>query len=229
MAQGFPGTTDNLAPHHRHIGGTAPRDSSVAFTKLRGRRRFAHFMKFVLPLLAFSTVAVVVAWPQLSKRHQMMPLTFNDVDSANAALVMNNPRYRGTDSKDQPYVVTADRAVQDPEDSQQVTLDNVHADITTSSGGWWSLKADTGLYHGERKLLHLFGNITVIGDNGYEMHGTSAEVNLQTNVVISDEKVWGQTESGTIRANGLRIEDRGRVIFFVNGVNTTLYPRKERG
>ncbi|WP_298727158.1 LPS export ABC transporter periplasmic protein LptC [uncultured Ferrovibrio sp.] len=228
MASGFDETSRDMPLPPRRADKIVPRDSSEAIGKLSRRRRFARFMKFVLPLMALGTVAVVIAWPQLTKRHQVMSLTFNDVDSVNAALVMNNPRYRGTDSKDQPYVVTADRAVQDPEDSQQVTLDNVQADIT-SGGGWWSLMADTGLYHGGRQLLHLFGNVTVIGDNGYEMHGNSAEVNLETNVVISDEKVWGQSETGTIRANGLRIYDKGRVIVFVNGVNTTLYPRKERG
>lgn len=228
MASGVDETSRDMPLPPRRADKIVPRDSSAAMSKLFRRRRFARFMKFVLPLLALGTVAIVVAWPQLSKRHQMMSLTFSDVDSVNAALVMNNPRYRGADSKDQPYVVTADRAVQDPEDSHQVTLDNVQADIT-SGGGWWSLTADTGLYHGERRLLHLFGNVTVIGDNGYEMHGTSAEVNLDTNVVISDEKVWGQSETGMIRANGLRIHDKGRVIVFVNGVNTTLYPRKERG
>ena len=93
----------------------APRDSGAAVAKLLRRRRFVHFMKFVLPLFALGTVAAVIAWPQLVKRHAMLPLSFSDVETANAALVMNNPRYRGTDAKNQPYVVTADRAVQDPE------------------------------------------------------------------------------------------------------------------
>lgn len=207
----------------------APRDAGDAVAKLLRRRRFVHFMKFVLPLFALGMVAVVIAWPQLAKRHAMLPLSFSDVESANAALVMNNPRYRGIDAKSQPYVVTADRAVLDPEDDQQVTLDNVKADLSANDGGWWSLTADTGLYHGGRKLLYLFGDISVFGDNGYEMHGTTAEIDLNTSLLSSDDKVWGQSGVGLIRANGLRVRDKGRVIVFINGVNTTIYPRKERG
>lgn len=207
----------------------APRDSGLAVAKLLRRRRFVHFMKFVLPLFALGTVAAVIAWPQLAKRGAMLPLSFSDVETANAALVMNNPRYRGTDAKNQPYIVTADRAIQDSEDDQQVTLDNVKADLTASDGSWWSLTSNTGLYHGGRRLLHLFGDIAVFGDNGYEMHGNSAEVDLNTSQLSSDDKVWGKSDLGLIRANGLRVYEKGRVIVFINGVNTTIYPRKERG
>lgn len=221
--------TTETVPRARPAAEFATRDSGAAVAKLLRRRRLVHFMKFVLPLFALGTVAVVIAWPQLAKRHAMLPLSFSDVESANAALVMNNPRYRGTDAKSQPYVVTADRAMQDPEDDQQVTLDNVKADLSANDGSWWSLTADTGLYHGGRRLLNLFGDVTVFGDNGYEMHGTTAEIDLSTSQLSSDDKVWGHSGVGVIRANGLRVHDKGRVIVFINGVNTTIFPRKERG
>ena len=206
-----------------------PRDARQVLSALPRRRGFVRFMKFILPLLALGTVAAVIAWPQLSKRRLAIPLTFSDVDSVNAALVMNNPRYRGSDTNGQPYVVTADRAIQDPNDDKQVTLDRVQADITMSNGEWWSLTADTGLYNGNASLLDLYGNINVYGDRGNEMHGHSAEVNLQTKVISSDDKVWGQAEFGTIHANGLRVYDRGRVIVFINGVKTKVFPREKRG
>lgn len=195
---------------------------------LSRRRRFAQFMKFVLPLLAVVTVAAVVVWPQLTKQVDFLPLSFTDVDSTNAALVMRNPRYHATDANNQPYVVTADRAIQDPQDDQLVTMDNVHADLTMTDGAWWSLTADTGLYNGKVQLLNLFGNIQIFSDNGYELHGLSAEVDLTTKRVASDQKVWGQSALGLIRGNGLRISENGRVIHVINGVNTTVYPQGKR-
>ncbi|MFN4309206.1 MAG: LPS export ABC transporter periplasmic protein LptC [Ferrovibrio sp.] len=206
-----------------------PRNARAALAGLTRRRRFVRFMKFILPLIALGTVAAVIAWPQLSRKHNVLPLTFNDVDSANAALVMSNPRYRGNDSSGQPYVVTADRAVQDPQDDKQVTLDRVQADITMVNGEWWSLTADTGLYQGSLQLLDLYGNIAVFGDKGYEMHGHSAEINLETKVISSDEKVWGHAALGKINANGMRIYDSGQRIVFINGVKTTIFPREQRG
>lgn len=213
---------------HR-AGDFALRDSGTALSDLSRRRRFVRFMKFILPMVALGTVAAVIAWPQLSKKHTMLAISFSDVAGDGAALVMNNPRYRGADSNGRPYVVTADRAIQDSEDSKQVTLDRVHGDISMEGGEWWSLTADTGVYHSGRQILDLFGNIAVFGDRGYEMHGRTAEVNLETKVISSDEKVWGQSALGTIRANGMRVLEKGRVVVFINGVNTTVFPRGQRG
>lgn len=209
--------------------GFKQRDSASALSQIPRRRRFVKFMKFILPTLAIGMLMLVFAWPQLSKRSPLPPIWTTSVDSDNTALVMNNPRYRGSDSAGQPYVVTADRAVQDPKDDRQVTLDRVQADFSMADGQWWSLSADTGLYNGTAQLLDLYGNIAVFSDRGYEMHGHTAEVNMQTKVISSDDKVWGQMDMGTINANGLRVYDGGRVIVFINGVKTTIFAQRKRG
>lgn len=207
--------------------GFTPRDAASVLSQLPRRRRFVRFMKFILPTIAFGMLVAVFAWPQLTKRGIPLPIWATRDEAG--ALVMNNPRYRGSDSSGQPYVVTADRAIQDPQDDKQVTMDRVQADFSMSSGQWWSLTSDTGVYNGTSQLLHLFGNIAVFGDRGYEMHGLSAEVNLQTKVIASDEKVWGQTDMGTINANGLRVYEGGRVILFINGVKTRIFQQEKRG
>src|SRR3546814_59223 len=111
---------------------------------------------------------------------------------------------------------------------QLVTMDNVHADLSMNDGAWWSLTSDTGYYDGRKRLLNLYGNIAVFSDNGYEMHGLSAEINLDTKLLSSDEKVWGHSSLGAITANGLRVYDKGRVIHFINGVKTTILPHEQR-
>jgi lipopolysaccharide export system protein LptC len=217
------------SPKPRRSAQFTPRDAGQVLSALPRRRGFVRFMKFILPMIALGTVVAVIAWPQMAKRRMAIPLTFSDVETANAALVMNNPRYRGTDTNGQPYVVTADRAIQDPKDDKQVTLDRVQADITMTNGEWWSLNSDTGLYNGNSQMLDLYGNINVFGDRGSEMHGHSAEINLQTKVISSDDKVWGHAGFGSIQANGLRVYDRGRVIVFINGVKTKIFPQEKRG
>lgn len=217
------------SPKPRRSAQFTPRDAGQVLSALPRRRGFVRFMKFILPLIALGTVVAVIAWPQMAKRRMAIPLTFSDVETANSALVMNNPRYRGTDTSGQPYVVTADRAIQDPKDDKQVTLDRVQADVHMTTGEWWSLTSDTGLYNGTAQMLDLYGNINVYGDRGNEMHGHSAEINLQTKVISSDDKVWGHAGFGSIQANGLRVYDRGRVIVFINGVKTKIFPQGKRG
>jgi len=193
------------------------------------RRRFVRFMKFVLPVGAMALVGLIAAWPQLMKRDTGFRLSYSSIGSQEMALVMNNPRFRGSDSSNQPYMVTADRAIQDPNDSKQVTLDKVAADITLNNGGWLSLTANTGVYNNNSRLLTLHGDINVFSDRGYEFHGITAEIDLATGVMASDDKVWGHASLGSIRANGMRVYDKGKAIVFINGVKTTLYPRGAAG
>jgi len=221
----MPGTPES--PRTR-LGAIVPRAIANATAK-RGRRRFVRFMKFVLPMLAVALVAVIAAWPQWMRRDKGFQLTFSNVAVDDMALVMNNPRYRGMDGKGQPYVVTGERATQNPDNTKLVTIDKVAADITLEGGAWYSLSAQTGYYDGDARLMQLHGDINVYSDRGYEFHAVSAEIDLNTSVLSSDEKVWGQTSLGTIRANGMRVYDKGRTIVFINGVKTRLNPRHSAG
>lgn len=206
-----------------------PRAAQGGAGQLGSRRGFVRFMKFVLPVGAVALVGLIAAWPQISKRDGRFGLTFSSVNTEEMALVMNNPRYRGSDNQGQPFVVTADRATQDPDDAKQVTLDRVSADITLNNGAWVSLSANTGLFNNNTQTLTLHGDINVYSDRGYEFHGINAEVDLTTGVIASDDKVWGHAALGSIRANGMRVYDRGKAIVFINGVKTTLYPRGAAG
>lgn len=218
------------AEARQRAAGFTPRDAASVLSQIPRRRRFVRFMKFILPAMAFCILMAVFVWPQLSKRQNLLSIGMTAIESENAALVMNNPRYRGADSSGQPYVVTADRAIQDPQDDKQVTMDRVQADFNMNDGQWWSLTADTGVYNGSLEILDLFGNIAIFGNQGYEMHGHAVEVNLKTKVISSDEKVWGQTATGTINANGMRVYEGGRVVVFINGVKTVIFPQqKQRG
>src|SRR3546814_4787890 len=79
------------------------------------------------------------------------------------------------------------------------------------------ISSDTGYYDGRKRLLNLYGNIAVFSNNGYEMHGLSAEINLDTKLLSSDEKVWGHSSLGAINANGQigRASCRERVCQYV--------------
>lgn len=227
MAEPADSNGNAAAPRERIGAVYAPRGSGEA--KPPRRRRFVQFMKFVLPLLAVVLVGVMLAWPRLTGRDGGFKISFSSVSTQEMALVMNNPKFRGSDAKGQPYVVTADRAIQDSTDSKQVTLDRITADMLLQDGGWVSLTANSGLYHDVAKLLTLHGDVSVFGDRGFEFHGNVVEVDLNTSIVASDDKVWGHNAMGQIRANGLRVYDKGQRIVFINGVKTTLLPRRRAG
>src|SRR3546814_15002334 len=82
-------------------------------------------------------------------------------------------------------------------------MNKVHADLSMNDGAWWSLTSDTGYYDGSKRLLNLYGNIAVFSDTGYEMNCLSAEINRDTKLLTSEEKVWGHSSLLAITSTGL--------------------------
>lgn len=191
------------------------------------RSRFVGAMRIALPLLALVLIALLIAWPQVYRRNDGFRLAFSTIEVEDGALTMTKARYRGTDHKDQPFLVSADTATQDPSDPKRITLDRISADMTMRDGTWLALNANAGDYHQGEQVLTLQGDISVFTDRGYELHGISARVDLAAGTLASDDKVWGQGPFGLLRSNGMRVDGNGNRVRFINGVQVTLFRNRQ--
>lgn len=204
----------------RGLDGLAPRNLDAVAQVATRTSEFVRFMKVGIPLAAVILAGTMVIWPQFQKRDEGFRVTFTTVPQTNEALTMEKPRYQGLDQRNRPYLVTAERAIQDPGDNRLISLDHPQGDMTASDGSWITLAANNGIYNQETRLLMLQGDINIYSDRGIEFHALSAELDLGNSTVASDEKVWGHGAFGAIRANGLRVWDKGSRIEFINGVKT---------
>ena len=93
----------------------------------RGRRTLMSYgatitiLKIILPAIAIGLIALVMLWPQFllsDGRFQIVTQRSDEVGIDR--LSMDNPHFRGTDSHDRPFTVTADKAVQDRTDDEQI-------------------------------------------------------------------------------------------------------------
>jgi lipopolysaccharide export system protein LptC len=170
--------------------------------------RFVGIMKRALPMAAAALLAAVIAYSlqprmQDSKR---VALTFQSLHLLSNDLMMTKPRLTGVDGNGNPYVVTAEEAIQDAHNSKVAQLKKVEADLTTKGGAWVNLTATHGLLDDAKELLWLSGIIDVFSDNGYEAHTTAARVDMNTGSVIGSKFVWGQGPFGTFYADKFRID-----------------------
>jgi lipopolysaccharide export system protein LptC len=187
--------------------------------------RFVGLMKWGLPALAGFLVVLVLAWPGVLKRNEGFQLSFSGLRGlGEEELTMLNPRFMGVDRKNQPFVITADSANQDPADPRLVTLDSVQADITLTDGSWLSLVAASGLYRQAEQTLTLEGPVSIYSDSGYELHLRRVEATLAEGVAWSDDGVEGQGPFGQLRADRMRIENQGERMFFEGRVRLTVLP-----
>jgi len=173
------------------------------------------FLKIILPTVAIGLIALVMLWPQFllsDGRFQIVAQPSNEVGIDR--LSMNNPHFRGTDSHDRPFTVTADKAVQDRADDELILLAQPKADMILEDGARVAVQAKQGSYHRDLETLQLAGGVDLVHDQGYEIHTPSAAVDLTTSTAEGKEPVAAKGPFGELSAEGFRVIERGAIIEF---------------
>jgi lipopolysaccharide export system protein LptC len=187
------------------------------------RSRRVAYLKLMLPAVALLIVTLILAWPQIVSDHNRV--RFGGHISADEAdtLRMINARYVGVDDQQRPYVVTSALATRDSAHAPSTDLKTPKADMTTASGAWVAVTAETGVYHNDAKLLDLAGDVSVFHDGGTEFHTATARVDLSASSAAGDDPVEGQGPTGTVTSDGFRLYDRGAHIIFTGKAHMVLF------
>jgi lipopolysaccharide export system protein LptC len=149
-------------------------------------------------------------------------MTFQRLGIVNDDLAMLKPRLTGADDQGDPYVVTADEAVQDKSDSKRATLKNVQGDVTLKDGTWISAIAPRGVLDAKARRLALQGPIAVYSDSGYELHTASANVDMHNALIVGNDAVNGQGAFGIFRADRFRLDRHSRRVFLYGNVRMSI-------
>lgn len=201
----------------------------------RGRNwrysRYVSLMKVLLPSLAALLIGLMVAWPQLTRQDDRFSVGFAKLDPKSVdTLSMVNPRYFGSDDKRQLYTVTADVATQADPSAMVIALESPKADVTLKSGKGVVLNADVGYFRQKDQTLDLMGQVDLYHDDGYEMHTSSARVDLAAGTAQGDQPVQGHGPFGQLDAEGFRMTDKGRLVYFTGHAKAVLKPAQgEKG
>lgn len=183
--------------------------------------RFVTLMKRALPIAALVLLAAVAVYVFQPRQQDRMAMTFERVGEVANDLAMVKPRLSGSDAKGNPFVITADRAVQESRNSRRARLENVDADMTLDKERWLNATAAKGLFDADARTLVLDGGISVFSDNGYELHTKSAHFDLKKGFVRGEQKVSGQGPLGTISADQFEVDKATQQIRLKGNVHTT--------
>jgi lipopolysaccharide export system protein LptC len=186
--------------------------------------RFVTIMKRALPLAAVALVAAVLVYAlqPRQERSARVAMTFQRLGIVNDDLAMLKPRLTGADDQDDPYLVTADEAIQDRNNAKRATLRNVQGDVTLKDGAWISAIAPRGVLDAKARRLVLRGPISVYSDNGYELHTASADVDMHNATIVGNQPVNGQGPFGIFRADRFRLDRHSRQVFLYGNVRMSI-------
>src|SRR5258707_9806491 len=163
--------------------------------------RFVALMKRLLSLGAFLTIAAVLAFFFVQRMPRQLQMSYERLGNIQNDLTMVKPRLAGADAQGNPFVITADSAVQDAHNPKRASLLNLEADLSLDKQNWVNARAKTGSVDMDTGQLELGGGIDVFTATGYELHSNSASANIKQSVIHGHEKVTGQGPQGAMRAD----------------------------
>jgi len=192
--------------------------------------RFVTWMRRMLPAIAIALLLLIAAWPRLQTAMERLQARLPRLDVSQAGdLRMVNLRYTGYDTHGQPVTVTAESARQRPGGKDDVVeLQAPKADLTTQSGTWIAVTAETGMYQPSAQQLDLFGKVELFQDKGNTFRTDSAHVDIANGTAEGNDPIEGNGPFGDIRAEGFRIEERGDVVHFFGRSSVDINPREAR-
>lgn len=184
--------------------------------------RFVALSKRFLWLLVASMVGLVVWIASYNTGENGARVVFSNMPKSSILQnIMSKPHYQGIDVRGRPYTVTADKAVQ--VDKDNVSLENIRADMVMSNGVWIALDAGFGILNLQTKMLELSKGVNVFYDGGYEFRTNYAHVDIQEGSAYGDAPIEGQGGLGTLQADGFFVGKRGEAIRFKGSVKMVIY------
>ena len=189
--------------------------------------RFVALMKRLLSLGAFLIIAAVLAFFFVQRMPRQLQMSYERLGRIENDLTMVKPRLAGADAKGNPFVITADSAVQDAHNAKKASLKNLEADLSVDKGNWINASARAGMIDMNTGALELRGGIAVFTATGYELHTNSASANLKQSVIHGHETVTGQGPQGTLRADEFHADRATNLLTLSGHVRMTLLGTKK--
>src|SRR5580704_3634349 len=153
------------------------RARSTAMEDLR-YTRFVAVMKRALPSAAFAVIAAVLAFFFVQRQPARLSMTYEKLGHIENDLAMIKPHLTGSDDKGNPFVITADAAIQDAKDPKRARLRKIEADLALDKNGWINADAAAGNIDMKAGTLDLVGGINLYTDTGYTLHTSAASLDL---------------------------------------------------
>ncbi len=212
----------NASPRTQRLSHLSVDDGRKIFVS----RRYTAIVKslrLILPLAALVMAVVVFTWDEAGRRvappkkEEILPA------SENIQNELLKPVFNSVDDKNQPYTVTADRAVQSRGNPDIVELEKPIADLQMNDGSKIHGDADTGLYEQKAQKLNLAGNVHLVHSNGNTLSTEELRIDMVTQKSYSGKPVRVEGPSGTIDATGLEGDATTGSLIFTGPAKVILY------
>jgi lipopolysaccharide export system protein LptC len=142
-------------------------------------------------------------------------------------VIMEHPKLSGFRKDGRPYLINAQRAIQDALHPTLVELHGIDGDIAMAGNGVAHMTADLGLYDTAKEHMDVSHNVRLKSPQ-YDVRLKSASIDFKSGVYISKEPVTIVTNSGmTLAGDAISATDNGRELTIEGQVKTMIPPASQ--
>nr|WP_082766130.1 LPS export ABC transporter periplasmic protein LptC [Paramesorhizobium deserti] len=206
----------------------ASEKSAAVFQAAQRHSGRVRVLKTALPLAAVAVAGVFSWFTFLAAPTAPVTIQVGTTETEDGKLVMTNPKLDGFTKENLPYTMTAARAMQDVTNNGVITLENIDAELPLGPDQRAKIEAKSGIYDNANGRLQLDKDFTVTTNSGLKAKLKSADVNISTGRITTDQPVDIQNGDAHISADKMQIQDNGDVMVFENKVKLVIDPPKEQ-
>jgi lipopolysaccharide export system protein LptC len=210
----------------RRIGVASPPDREHAFAKAKRHSTRVRLLRLAILIGGLGTVAAMLVAAFFNPfATKLGALNFAALSLEGTKIVMDRPKLAGFRSDGQPYLLTAERALQDVKHPTIVELQSVDGEIGMAGGEATHLSADAGVYDTVGEHMELSKNVRI--KNGrFIVLLRSAKFDFKSGVYGSDDPVEVRAGDGTtIFADRAATLNHGQELTFQGHVRTNIVPQ----
>jgi lipopolysaccharide export system protein LptC len=179
--------------------------------------RLVRILRIAVPAVVGLAMAGVVAISIFNPFRALMkqlPLDIDNLVVSGSKITMESPHMSGFTPDQRPYEVWAKTATQDLTDPDHVELKTLRAKVLQEDRSTVTMEGRTGLFDTKAQLLDLRKDIFLQSSTGYEARLSQALLDIGKGTVTSEEPVDVKLLNGTLRADRLRITEKGALVRF---------------
>ncbi len=204
----------------------AAADLSGAIGSARRHSRRVRMLKLLLPAAAVLAVVAFVAASWFSSM-RIEGVSLESASIQDGKLVMANPSIDGFTANDQPYKMTARRALQEIGGAtQRIDLEGIEARLPLDSDTMAHVRAEAGVFDRDANTLDIESEILVETDKGMSARINTARLDLSSGSLETDQPVDIRMEGTQIRADSMTISNNGSVMVFDRKVRVEIDGRR---
>ena len=189
--------------------------------------RLVRTLAMVLPAGVGVLFALMVFTPLSPRGEVSFLLDRNRVAVVEDRLRVESAMYRGRDSQDRPFSLTAGQAVQRSAENPVVAMRDLVARILLS-GGPAVLNAGSGAWDMGRQRVSVFGPLVFAAADGYRMTTSDVDVDLQNQRLVSRGRVEGSVPAGTFSADRIVTDLQARTVTLDGNARLRMTPGRMR-